>query len=914
MQLVKWIAAGAMGMLMAGSTLAFAATTLADFPQPFVTATNGIGDTLVVVGSQGDWPAGLASDVAGAIDIASRLGSENKEAYTCSGSLGGTTVSGEGKAVATTNKKLYLQDVPRKTGVRYTMTASDLPTVLASDVLEDTDANTNYAYDQYIEFSNDYNFTFSQARPDTSAAKDPVLKIAQNAATNPSNPETNNYFYKTKVVFQKDVNGTTAIGEKLTLFGKTYTIASGTTFATANAGKLVLQGSADTKVLTEGDQVTVTVGGTVYNVKLNGVSDSDTIVVTVGSDTNTIDKEQTKTIGGLQVYVDNVYYYGSTRTDNQAKVSFGAETVTFENNKKVYTGSGTTTNIKGTQANLTVNNGKLSAMEVYIVPADSVVDAVAVGGKFVDPVFASFNIAFPTSTPALNAATRDTITVQASGDNAMTVIYPDDKGNTATVTWAYKGASDNTPDMTDASDYPVVVAEDLPVQENWYVVLDAGDYTHMLQLTDLNNDGTTTSSVELTDLFSGTKYTFTLGTDNITDAYIDGQLYKIDGTQSTSYVRFTWGDNANYLNPGDQLTIYPRLKGHNGEWMAITNRTLADMTDFAPSATSAKVLGYLDLPTGRVKMTTYGMNNVTLSADTGYTIAAGGSDGDLTGMRLNGTGSVNFSLGKTSSGPTFYQLTTLGANVTTIKVLGSDVTAASAGNSTGLLFIEEEEGANNNINTIFVPVSTETSGSTWQIIAGSPELSSPYVASAALVSDTYKTQYVDLYGTLVEKNTYNQDRVTIWYPDEQMTMDLFVLADGATTSVSGATGGATVNKALPYKTSLAKVDSEVTQTDKETKNLILVGGPIVNSLVKELADASKTKDTAWYATQAAGTGIIDLVNDAWATGFNALVVAGKDAQGTRAATAVVQKYDDYATQLTGSGVVVQGTVITSELS
>ena len=129
MQLIKWIAAGAMGVLMAGSTLAFAATSLADFPQPFITADNGIGDTLVVVGSQGDWPAGLASDVAGAIDIAARLGSDNTESYTCAGSSGGAAVSGEGKGLATTNKKLYMQDVPRKTGVRYTMTATDLPTV-----------------------------------------------------------------------------------------------------------------------------------------------------------------------------------------------------------------------------------------------------------------------------------------------------------------------------------------------------------------------------------------------------------------------------------------------------------------------------------------------------------------------------------------------------------------------------------------------------------------------------------------------------------------------------------------------------------------------------------------------------------------------------------------------------------------
>jgi len=221
-------------------------------------------------------------------------------------------------------------------------------------------------------------------------------------------------------------------------------------------------------------------------------------------------------------------------------------------------------------------------------------------------------------------------------------------------------------------------------------------------------------------------------------------------------------------------------------------------------------------------LTTNGMNNVTLSADTGYTIAAGGTDGDLTGARLNGTGAVNFSLGKTSSGPTFYQLTTLGANRTTIRVLGNDVTPASAGNSTGLLLVEEEEGANNNVHTIFIPAGEEVSSSTHQIIAGSPEFSSPDVPNGALKTDTYTTRYVDLYGTMVEKNTYNQDSVKIYYPDQQMTMDLFVLGPGGSVSTSEAVAGATVSKAMPYKTALAKVDADVTQTDKETKNLILV--------------------------------------------------------------------------------------------
>ncbi len=897
MQLMKWIAAGAMGVLMAGSTLAFA--TLADFPEPFITADNGIGDTLVVVGSQGDWPAGLASDVAGAVDIAARLGSENSESYTCAGSSGGSVVSGEGQALATTNKKLYIQDVPRKTGVRYTMTSEDLPVTLKSGLVEDSDASTSHTYDQYIEFSDDYNITLAQARPDTSAAQDPAIVVKNKAGTNPANPAATDYFYKTKVVFQKNLNITTGAGESIELFGKSYTISSSSTFSTAGSEKLVLYGSADTRVLTEGDEVSVTVGGTAYTVKLNGVSDADTVVIAVGSETKSMDKAQTRTIGGLQVYVDDVYYYGSTRTDNQAKVSLGAETVTLEQNKKVTTGSGTTTNIDGTHVNITASNFELSALEVLVVPTDSVVDAMAVGQEFTDPVFDTVRVAFPSVTPGLMDASRNVLTVQASGDDALTFTYTNDKNVEATVTWAYDA---DKIDITDSADYKIVVTEGANINQNDYVVLDAGDYTHILQLTDLDNDGTTTGDVEFTDLFSGTKYEFVLGQDGQADAYIDGQLYKINGEGNVTYVNITWGDGAGFFDVGDEVTVYPRLEGKNGEFLAITNYTTVNIKN-EPS---------LILPTGTVTVTLAGndtaANNITLAAATGYSVA---SSKVLNPLTANHT---ELQVGKTSSGRTYYNITKVNNDTLGIRVLGSDTTPASAGNSTGLLLVEEEEGANNNVHTIFIPAGEELSGSTHQIIAGSPEMSSPYAPSAALKTDTYMTRYVDLYGTMAEKNTYSQDRVVVYYPDQQMTADLFVLGPGGSISTAAAVAGATVSRALPYKTALAKVDTDVTQTDKETKNLILVGGPIVNSLVAELADAGKTKATAWYADQAEGSAIIDLVEDAWAAGANALVVAGKDAVGTKAATAVIQKYDDYASDLVGSGVVVKGTVITSQLS
>jgi hypothetical protein len=496
----------------------------------------------------------------------------------------------------------------------------------------------------------------------------------------------------------------------------------------------------------------------------------------------------------------------------------------------------------------------------------------------------------------------------------LTFTWTDDKSNEATVTWAYDA---DAIDLTDESEYNIIVEEGEPVYENYHLVLDAGDYTHLLQLSDLDNDGSTTSSIEFTDLFSGTKYEFTLGTDNKTDAYIDGQLYKIDGTQSTSYVEITWGDNAGDRDVGDVLTVFPRIEGKNGEFLAITNLTTVTLN------TTTDMPSRIELPTGEVSLTPYNFSEsgaddivVTLSAYTGYSVG-----GDVN-VSLSNTTVYNITVGKTSIGRTYYGIQPNADNETAdIWVIGNDGTHPSAGAdsvpesiSAGLLLVEEEEGDNNNIYSIFIPANNETSGSTVQIMAGSPEFTSPYSPNDALKTDTYKTQYVDLYGVFVEKNTYNQDSVKIWYPDEQMTIDIFVLGPDGTVSSTGSTSGETVAKAVPLKAAIAKLDSEIENSHKSTKNLVLVGGPVVNTLVAELAADGKTKDRAWYLEQGAGTAIIDLVEDAFVSGKDALVVSGHSAADTRSAASIVQSYDDYASDLTGSGVVVKNNAISSELS
>ncbi|NOZ77412.1 MAG: S-layer protein, partial [Euryarchaeota archaeon] len=76
-----------------------------------------------------------------------------------------------------------------------------------------------------------------------------------------------------------------------------------------------------------------------------------------------------------------------------------------------------------------------------------------------------------------------------------------------------------------------------------------------------------------------------------------------------------------------------------------------------------------------------------------------------------------------------------------------------------------------------------------------------------------------------------------------------------------------------------KSEDEVTDTEKEGNTLVLVGGPVANSLVAELVKAGKSK-VDWYASE----GDVEVIEDAFAEGQTAIIVAGKDREATANAT------------------------------
>lgn len=151
------------------------------------------------------------------------------------------------------------------------------------------------------------------------------------------------------------------------------------------------------------------------------------------------------------------------------------------------------------------------------------------------------------------------------------------------------------------------------------------------------------------------------------------------------------------------------------------------------------------------------------------------------------------------------------------------------------------------------------------------------------------------WGATLWYDSENKDDLTIKYPEEQVSAVVFLseIESQVIGGVSGRRGQIT--------TSVSKLDTEVTAPASEG-NIILVGGPCANRLVARLNDDGKYPwACADLETLPTGAGYsIELINDAFATGQVAMVVAGVSADDTRDAASRVQNFDTDG--LTGASV------------
>jgi hypothetical protein len=154
---------------------------------------------------------------------------------------------------------------------------------------------------------------------------------------------------------------------------------------------------------------------------------------------------------------------------------------------------------------------------------------------------------------------------------------------------------------------------------------------------------------------------------------------------------------------------------------------------------------------------------------------------------------------------------------------------------------------------------------------------------------------------LVGPSTYgSSDKVVVKIPFKTLKVKIYFGKLG--TGVSGDTVTYDSYPSIPLTSAVAKLDSEVTSTEK-AKNLISVGGPCVNSITAEAMGLTYPACGA-ASTLTEDKGLIKAIDDIFTTGKVVVVVAGWEAADTATAASVLQQYDTLLSGQTASAVEV----------
>ncbi|UCC91865.1 MAG: S-layer protein, partial [Candidatus Aenigmatarchaeota archaeon] len=147
--------------------------------------------------------------------------------------------------------------------------------------------------------------------------------------------------------------------------------------------------------------------------------------------------------------------------------------------------------------------------------------------------------------------------------------------------------------------------------------------------------------------------------------------------------------------------------------------------------------------------------------------------------------------------------------------------------------------------------------------------------------------YLSYYGSYIIHDS-DADSATVYYPGNRPAYANVAIGSAPVISTTAGAAGGTYNAAIPVTNPVAKFASEVSADTTLDKNIILVGGPCANAIVKTLLnDAWNTTDSCdyWLNThdtlKTSGNGMVKVVEDVFGSGKKALIVAGTTAADTR---------------------------------
>jgi hypothetical protein len=265
----------------------------------------------------------------------------------------------------------------------------------------------------------------------------------------------------------------------------------------------------------------------------------------------------------------------------------------------------------------------------------------------------------------------------------------------------------------------------------------------------------------------------------------------------------------------------------------------------------------------------------------------------------NNTLSYSFSLIYGSAGDaTFYLNVTVGSAAYTNYIFQRVAAGSSATSPTILFGFENKTSVTTSQGPEFRLGATAASAEAYEINA----------TTEGTVRDAGKKtqEIVDDSGILIQStSSYGaSDKVVFKVPFKALNASVYFGKKGE--GVSGDTVSYTSYPSVPISSAVARLDSELTESNK-AKNLISIGGSCVNSVTADALELDYPTCGA-ASTIPQDKGLIKVVDSPYTDGKFVLVVAGWEVDNTRTASSAVQLFDTKLAGITSEAVEVTGTI------
>ena len=848
--MVKRLFAVGTGVVMLGATAMGAmAADLGNYPGMFV--KDGVFDGYFVVGENAASVDNLAmTDIAASMKVAS-------------GSTTTTSVEGDAWRVGTSAKFLELANSNASTSSIVGKTFKDISNFIGEDelgALADGTWSTNeadYDFQQFLFFDSESTDGQDQNR---------IVKFTEND----DDVTADNLFFKSsrqiaryKLEFtstaQSDVTDSSGSSDTtgtylddfenthLTFMGQDYTVvlARRSTTTTANPGgnpsvKLTLMGGATTDTLMEGESQTYTLGDTEYDIALTYVDDTNAKFTVNGESTNKLSVGETHILSDdTEVGVSEVLYQSYAGGVHSATFFVGASKLVLED---------TDVTVVASPKKVKVGSEDIDGTAIFITGTDD-------------------NSTFSISTIEINMTADDDYFVGV-GEKLSDVIAVADEEKEVL--------------MNGGFDIEYLGLEDQDTHD--IRLKSSSSRKYKLQLFD--GDG---NQVDLPLIYADTQYNLSVGENSqlattranekrlvLNESAIGVNVYPI---YKDDYFVVNSGDSSSgaaksyllqYKGSDKSDDTGPRIKFKNmgsGETLEYSATTATSTETVA----TIKLGGYSFL-----------VQNASVQTSDDYQIVV-----DLDGSGTASDGSLITFVDSYGSEWTFLD------HAQPISKAYSGDGAGGDGNSTTADFFTVTQSTPNTADYDIV----EPNGLVINITgAAGPELRAA-LTGVTLVTPDGETEVSYGYTSMGSKIQFNQpsgdaDELTFTYPDEQVLPQVY-FTSGATATSSSASGDMVSVEIVDA----TKLDSEV--ADATAQNLVVVGGPCVNTVAAELL--GNPADCAEGFTP--GKARVKLFENG---DYVAMLVAGYSGADTRLAGKVIANTDK-VTAAGGMEVEIEGT-------